>query len=102
MKFQKPTTKNPSDGELRKDLNIFEEDAAAEDPKELEEIKEVLANIIDNDYKYVLFSFKLERDIIPKLKIRFYLALFIPILRIISRQIVTLKIHEHLRTYNSM
>ena len=72
LKFQKPTTRNPSDGELKKDPSIFEEEAAAEESKELEEIKEVLANIIDNDYKYVLFSFKLERDIIPKLKIRFY------------------------------
>ena len=83
MKFQKPTTKNPSDGELKKDPSIFEEDAAAEESKELEEIKEVLANTIDNDYKYVLFSFKLARDKILKLKIRFYLALFIQILQII-------------------
>ena len=84
MKFQKPTTKNPSDGELKKDLSIFEEDAADEELKELEEIKEVLENLFDNDYKYVLFSFNFDRDKNPKLKIRFYLALFIPILRIIT------------------
>ena len=40
LKFQKHTIKNSSYGELRKDLNIFEEDVAAEEPKELEEIKE--------------------------------------------------------------
>ena len=74
LKFQKHTTKNPSDGEFMKDLNIFEEDVAAEEPKELEEIKEVLENLFDNDYKYVLFSFKLAWDKVPKLKIRFYLA----------------------------
>ena len=59
LKFQKHTTKNSSEGELKEDLNISEEDVAAEEPKELEEIKEVLENLFDNDYKYVLFSFKL-------------------------------------------